>query len=65
MGEQRPAWADATVLSVCSPELHVRCDWPDCRAFARYEVSLDVDGAWSARRLCPGHRPAVGAASEP
>lgn len=58
----RPDWADAEVLRVCRPELHDRCDWPECRTLAVYEVEFDVDGEWAAHVLCPAHRGAVGTA---
>lgn len=56
---ERPDWADADVLRICAPDLVRPCQWPGCHDVARYELEFDDDGAWLARRLCPGHRRAV------
>lgn len=62
MTEQTPpAWATATVLRVCQPELMTDCDWPSCQQAAAYEVEFDVDGEWAAHRLCPDHHATIDA----
>lgn len=56
MSNPAPEWTTASVLRVCRPELMTDCDWPACTASAEYELELELDGEWLARRVCPTHQ---------
>lgn len=53
--DSRPEWSEGSILKVCQPELVTDCDWPTCSHSAVYEIELDFNGKWVAKRVCDAH----------